>query len=64
MLQTKFVENIKIHNFILCSWFRTLQDFVNNCLTSCDNYQSIYLLQGQSTCFGCRRTHHQEYIKQ
>ena len=37
--------------------------FINNCPTRCKNQQSIYLLQGHSTCFGCHRTHHQEYIK-
>ena len=26
-------------------------------------YAGIYLLQYYSTCFGCHRTHHQEYIK-
>ena len=26
-------------------------------------YAGIYLLQNYSTCFGCHRTHHQEYIK-
>ena len=36
---------------------------INNCPTRCNNEQSIYLLQGHSTCFGCRRTHHQEYMK-
>ena len=43
--------------------FRATQDFINNCPKRCNNQQSIYLLQGHSTCLGCRRTHHQEYIK-
>ena len=36
---------------------------INNCPTRCNNEQSIYLLQGHSTYFVCRRTHHQEYMK-
>ena len=41
----------------------TLQIIINNCPMGCNNEQSIYLLQGHSACFGCRRTHHQEYTK-
>ena len=39
------------------------ETIINNCPTKWNNEQSIYLLQGHSTCFGFRHTHHQEYIK-
>ena len=57
------IRSTKNHNWNF--WYRSR--YQGNNLPSAwpkmQQYADIYLLQNYSTCFGCHRNHHQEYIK-